>query len=173
MECAKGRPILTLSGVAQQGWAEGRLRMTTETNKAVVRRYWTDVLGKRNFEQLVELFAGNFVSHAEQPQDLRSFRQALVALYGAFPDLQDTIDDVVAEADKVVVRFTAAGTQAGPFLGMAPTGKRIRAGGISIFRVAGGKIAERWSQFDEIGMLRQLGAVPASASAVPWGGREG
>ena len=82
-------------------------------------------------------------------------------LRSGIPDFKATIDDVVAEGDRVVIRMTFRGTQTGEFMGMPPTGKSISVGVIDIFRIAGGKIVEHWGQMDSMGMMQQLGAIPA------------
>jgi predicted ester cyclase len=86
----------------------------------------------------------------------------MAMFHTAFPDLQIAIDDMVAEADKVVTRFTGSGTHQGELMGIAPTGKHAVAGAISIIRVADGKVTEEWDQLDMLSLLQQLGAIPAS-----------
>ncbi len=86
-------------------------------------------------------------------------RIGVAELRAAFPDLWVSVEDVVAAGDRVVHRFTLVGTQTGPFLGLPPTGRPVRATGIALDRVADGKLAERWVVLDAIGLLRQLGAV--------------
>jgi predicted ester cyclase len=80
---------------------------------------------------------------------------------GAFPDFKVTIDDLIAEGDKVVIRATWNGTQKGEFMGIPPTGKRVSFGVIDIIRMAGGKAVEHWGQMDSMGMMQQLGVAPA------------
>jgi predicted ester cyclase len=81
-------------------------------------------------------------------------------LRSAFPDFKATIEDIVAEGDKVVVRQTFSGTHKGEFMGVPPTGKSISIGVIDIIRVDGGKFVEHWGQMDTTGMIQQLGAIP-------------
>ena len=78
----------------------------------------------------------------------------------AFPDFKATIDDIIAEGDKVVIRQTFSGTHKGEFMGIAPTGKRVSFGVMDIVRIAGGKFVEHWGQMDSMGMMQQLGAIP-------------
>jgi predicted ester cyclase len=82
-------------------------------------------------------------------------------LRNAFPDFKATIDDIVAESDKVVIRMTWSGTHKGEFMGIPATGKRVSFGVIDIMRIAGGKLVEHWGQTDTMGMMQQLGAIPA------------
>ena len=81
----------------------------------------------------------------------------------AFPDLQYTVEDQIAEGDKVVTRYTASGTHRGELMGIAPTGSRVEITGISITRVEDGKIEEIWETHDALGMMRQLGVIPSPA----------
>ncbi len=80
--------------------------------------------------------------------------------FAAIPDMHATIDDMVAEGDKVVVRYTVEGTQQGELLGVPPSGKRFQTSGISVYRLAEGKIAEQWEQADLLGLMQQLGVIP-------------
>jgi steroid delta-isomerase-like uncharacterized protein len=103
-----------------------------------------------------------FVDHVETgDMNLEQYKQVATALYKAFPDLDVTIEDIVAEGDKVVMRFIFRGTHNGEFLGIAPTGKKFTEAGITIFRIAGGKIAEAWAVHDTFGLMQQLGAIPS------------
>ena len=81
----------------------------------------------------------------------------------AFPDLHFTVEDMIAEGDKVVARLTTQGTQTGPFLGIPPTGKHTSIGCIDINRMAGGKSVEHWLEMDTLGLLQQLGVIPESS----------
>ena len=79
----------------------------------------------------------------------------------AFPDLQLSVDDLFAEGDRVVARWTSRGTHQGEMMGISPSGKHVQISEIDIFRVSAGKLAEHWGVFDQLGMLQQIGAVPA------------
>ncbi len=79
---------------------------------------------------------------------------------GAFPDMNITMEDMVAEGDKVVARWTAQGTNTGEIMGMPPTGKAFKATGMNMFRLNDGKVAEVWTNFDDLGMMQQLGIIP-------------
>ena len=83
----------------------------------------------------------------------------------AFPDLHFTVEDLIAEGDKVVARLTASGAQQGVFMGISPTGKRTTVTAIDIIRIAGGKFVEHWLEMDTLGLLHQLGVVPAPGQA--------
>lgn len=138
--------------------------MSAEDNKALVGRYFNAAWNEGNSAVIDELFAANFHHHNPGVPDGGSregFKLFNGAFRSAFPDLRLTQDDVIAEGDKVVTRFTAHGTQQGELQGIAPTGKPINVTGIEIMRVSGGKIVEGWVDFDQLGMLQQLGVIPS------------
>jgi steroid delta-isomerase-like uncharacterized protein len=135
----------------------------SEENKALQRRQTEEVFNKHNPDAVDEFFAPDYVSHNAPPgmPNDREGLKALVAMYvGAFPDLKVTSDFQLAEGDKVVMRWTARGTHTGELMGIPATGKRIEMTGISIQRIAGGKIVEEWDESDQMGMMQQLGVVP-------------
>ena len=136
----------------------------SEANKALERREIEEVWNKHNPDAVDEIYAPDLVNHSAPPgmPNDRAGMKALVGMYlGAFPDLKVTIDFLVAEGDKVVNRYTATGTHTGELMGIPATGKRIEMTGIAVVRVAGGKIAELWTESDTMGMMQQLGVVPA------------
>jgi steroid delta-isomerase-like uncharacterized protein len=142
--------------------------MSTEANKAIVVQLYEEIFNKGDLDLADKLVASNAVNHdPQQPPDVPSGPQGLKAtvtmLRSAFPDDHHTIEDLVAEGDKVVVRTTLTGTHQGSFLGLAPTGKHITNTSIHIFRIASGKIVEVWANRDDLGVLQQLGAIPAPA----------
>ncbi|GAA0273956.1 ester cyclase [Streptomyces polychromogenes] len=110
-----------------------------------------------------EVFAPDVLFHAPVPNGAtgaQALKQVWVVLLRAFPDLHVTVEDVIAEGDKVVFRNTVTGTHQGDYRGLPPTGKPVRYGEIFIFRFAGGRIAEVWGVVDVLAQLRQLGLVP-------------
>ncbi len=137
----------------------------SEANKALVRRELEEVFSKGNLDTSEELYAPDYVGHeSTSPEEIRGVEGArqFAAIYRqAFPDLQVTVEDEVAEGDKVATRFTARGTHQGELEGIAPTGNRVEIAGIAISRIEGGKIAEDWSNFDALGLMQQIGAVPS------------
>ena len=140
--------------------------MSTEQNKTIVRRYWEQVWNQGNLSVMDELVAADFDGHPA-PSDADFGRgpagqKQLVGLYrGAFPDMRMTINDMAADGDRVVLRWTARGTNTGEMMGMPATGKPATVTGIIINRVAAGKMVESWGNFDALGMLQQLGVIPA------------
>ena len=143
--------------------------MSTEDNKAVVRRFVDEVMNGKNLAVLDDIltptFKGFKVEGVTQGQDPTEFKQSLAMILNAFPDFHQTIYDWVAEKDKVVTRWTIQGRQQGEYLGIPPTGKHIKATGIDIFRVIDGKLVEHWVEVDILGTLQQLGVVPAFGQA--------
>lgn len=138
--------------------------MTTEANKASAQRFVDEVVNGGNLALIDELQAPDFVNHALQPgvPPNREGTKALIAmLRGAFPDLHATVDDVIAEGDKVVQRTTAHGTMKGEFAGMPPSGKSATWQQIHIIRFANGKQVEHWAVIDQLSMLQQLGFAEA------------
>ncbi len=145
--------------------------MSIEQNKAMVLRYFeamNAVYETGDFSPLDGLIAPDYVYHAETG-DLRGIegmRELVSAYRAAFPNVRFTVEDIVAEGDRVVVRFTAVGTQRGEFLGIAPTGKAISVSVIDLLRLRDGQIVEDWERFDLLNMLTQLGAPPTFTSPV-------
>ncbi|MCP4756999.1 MAG: ester cyclase [Proteobacteria bacterium] len=134
--------------------------MSTEENKAIVRRGFEEGWNKGNLAIFDELMATDVLYHAAEIRSLEAFKQLVTADLAAYPDLQITIEDMIAEGDKVVVRYTFRGTQEGETQGIPPTGKHVTVTGISICRCAGGKIVEEWENWDDLGLLQQLGVIP-------------
>jgi len=95
-----------------------------------------------------------------QGPGLEGVKQVFKEFVAAFPDFQLTVEDMIAEGDKVASRLTLRATHRGEFQGVPATGKQVTQTGIDIVRIAGGKVVERWSEFDNLGLLQQLGAVP-------------
>ena len=120
----------------------------SEENKAIAGRYLDELWNKKN-EAI--------------PDELRSFSRGTLGreVRAAFPDIQLTVEDQVAEGDKVVTRYTLRGTHKGEFAGIAPTDKQVTFTGIWIYRIEGGKIVERWGNSDRAGLLEQIGAIPS------------
>jgi steroid delta-isomerase-like uncharacterized protein len=138
--------------------------MSTEDNKALVRRFYEEGWNQGNLAVFDELLAPNHVLHDPgfpQPiHGLEGFKQYYGGYATAFPGNQITVEAYIAEGDTVVSRWTGRGTHKGDLLGIPPTGKQVTVTGITINRIANGKIAEDWSNYDMLGMLQQLGVVP-------------
>jgi steroid delta-isomerase-like uncharacterized protein len=131
-------------------------------NGDIARRIFEEVLNAGNLAVAAELIAPDFVEHyprAGQGPGLAGFKQRVMMLRAAFPDIHYTIEDEICVADRVVVRVTAHGTHRGRLGRLVPTGKRFVMPGIVIFHLADGKITERCASYDNLGMLQQLGAI--------------
>ncbi|WP_329313551.1 ester cyclase [Streptomyces sp. NBC_01262] len=134
-----------------------------QLNKDSVRRLLTDVIGTDNAAAFGELVAADYLDHdIGNEQDTRGadgFREEALGYRRGFPDFRFTIEDQVAEGDRVVTRWTWRGTNTGEMRGMPPTGKPVEMVGTTTFRFADGRIKEGWWHYDNLGMLRQLGVV--------------
>lgn len=140
--------------------------MSSEQNKTIVRRFFDEGLSAGNMVFIEQMLDAGFTFHSAPPglpPGPAGFKLFVGMIRSAFPDYKDTIEEVIAEGDKVVVRWTFRGTHEGDFQGIAPTHKQVTTTGISIFRVAAGKITDDWTNIDMLGMLQQLGAIPSPA----------
>jgi steroid delta-isomerase-like uncharacterized protein len=140
--------------------------MSAEQNKSIVRRWVEEGWNKRNLALIDQLFAPNFYQHETGPEMVNSSEALKVFVSGylsAFPDLQFTIEDLIAEGDKVVWRFKATGTNTGPFLGGPSTGKSVAVTGTVTFRLENSRMAEAWLNLDVLGLLQQVGIIPVAA----------
>src|SRR5215204_1369810 len=144
--------------------------VSAEENKALVRREMAELFNHTgNLDLVEEIIAPDYVSYEPTSGETRGIegaRQFAATYRQAFPDLENTIEDMVAEGDKVVVRFRARGTHQGETETFgSPTGKQMEITGITIKRVSEGKIVEAWTNFDAMGMMQQLGHIPSPEEA--------
>ncbi len=142
--------------------------MSIEENKDLVRRYFEEIDRRGDVSVVDEFVSPDFVDHAAAPgctPDLAGYKTAFEMFRTGSPGTH-TIDDIIAEGDKVVVRITGQGTHAGDLFGIPPTNREFTATAITILRIAGGKIVERWVEIDMLGCLQQLGVIPDSQTAV-------
>jgi predicted ester cyclase len=142
--------------------------MSTEENKVLDRRLAEEGFSKGNMAVLDELIATDCVDHSTPPgtpPGREGIKQFFTMLRTAFPDLQYTIEDVIAEGDTVVTRNTWRGTHQGVLMGIAPTGKQVTVTEIDITRWSGGKAVEHWGNQDLLGLMQQLGAIPTPGQA--------
>lgn len=139
--------------------------MPAEDNKRIVRRFYDEVMSAGNADVLDEVMAENFVDHGEalfgSPQGRDVLREGIIATHNILANLSVYLEDIIAEDDMVGVRGTMRCTHQGSFLGVAPTGHELSWNGLAMFRIADGKIAERWFNSDSISVLRQLRLAPA------------
>ena len=136
------------------------MEMTTEENKTIVKRCIDEVWCKHNMAAVDEFMADNFVfdwAPPGVPSDIEGYKTAVVMLLTAFPDLQITVDNIIAEGNKVAIRWIGDATHEGEFMRIVPTGKKIVMTGVSFHDIVDGKILEEWSEMDLLGVMQQLG----------------
>ena len=144
--------------------------MSTETNKAIVRRFIVEAFSDGNLAVLDEIVAPDQVNGGPGalpgiPPGPEGNKMLITNYRNAFPDLRFTIDEQIAEGNTVVTRWTAHGTHSGEFAGIPPTGKPATVVGMGVDRIENGKIVASWGLFDQFGMLQQLGVIPVSGQA--------
>lgn len=138
--------------------------MSAEQNKQVFRRVIEEGFNSGNLAALDEFFSTTYQEHQfGLPPTLEGFKEDIHGLRAAFPDLKLTIEEIIAEGDKVWARMTARGTHRGQFMGLAPTGKSFAITVIDICRFENGKIVEHWGVPDRFHLMAQLGALPRPA----------
>jgi predicted ester cyclase len=149
----------TMAATGSAGSADAQL----QSNIDVTHEFVEKVLNNGDMKFAEDHTDANFVEHNPapgQPQGLEGFKKWLTEWRAAFPDGKITIDDIIAQGDKVVIRNTFTGTHKGPFMGMQPTNKSVKVEGIDIVRIVNGKQTDHWGQFDVMGMMTQLGMMP-------------
>ncbi len=130
---------------------------TRDANKAVVLRHLEEAISKNRPELWDELMADDFTLHHPMVAPGRdAYAHSVAVLRAGFPDLSEEVLDIVAEDDRVVVRYVERGTHTGDFMGMAPTGRRYEKQGFALYRLAGGRLCEVWVQEDDQGFARQI-----------------
>jgi steroid delta-isomerase-like uncharacterized protein len=140
---------------------------TSTTNEAIVRRFIDEIFVQGRKETVDELVADDFVAHTwpsptgDPKADLKA---AIDRAAAGLSDAEFTIDDMIEDRDQVAARLTTAATQTGEFMGMPPSNKRYRIEEIHWFRLREGKVVEHWHQFDQVGLMKQLGAMPGGGN---------
>ncbi|HEX9417131.1 MAG TPA: ester cyclase [Gaiellaceae bacterium] len=140
--------------------------MSPDNNKSIVRRAIEEPW-KGNLDIVDELFASDYVGHDPSlPEQLRGpgdVKEFISTYRGAYPDAQVTVETQIAEGDMVATRWTARGTHKGELMGIEPTGKQVSVSGLTLSRVQNGKIVEGFQNWDALGMMKQLDAIPELA----------
>lgn len=134
-----------------------------EANKAISQRVNEEIMSQGRLEVADEILAATYLDHNAPPgfpAGVQGFKDQITMYRTAFPDLRIVVDDMIAEGDKVVTRWTAHGTHDGDLMDIAATGNQVTVTGIAIDRIVDGKIVEHWDVFDQLGMMQQLGAMP-------------
>jgi steroid delta-isomerase-like uncharacterized protein len=137
--------------------------MSSEKNKAIARRAIDEIWSQGKLDVADEIYADDYVYHEVAAGEIsgREGLKQVVAMYrSAYPDLMFTVNDAIAEGDKVVLRWKAEGTHKGELMGIPATGKRTTAEGINIIRYESGMAVEEWTHWDVMGLMRQLGVIP-------------
>ena len=141
----------------------------SEQNKAIVRRWFEEVWNRGRVETIDELLAPHGIGHGLGDSEAdthgpEGFKPFVANLRGAIPDMHISLDDVIGEGDRVALRFTLRGTHTGPGLGIPPSGNRVQIQGVIIVKLLNGQLVEAWNSYDQLGLLRQIGALPAGGS---------
>ena len=131
--------------------------MSLEENKEVVHRF-IEAYNKHDLSSIEDFVAPDFVDHTHQT-GREGLKQLFAMAFKAFPDWHETIEDIIAEGDKVWVRAKSTGTHTGEFMGIAPTGKKFTETSVDIFRIVNSKLVEGWNVSDELDFLKQLGVI--------------
>ena len=138
---------------------------SADENEALVRRFVDDIVNGENYDLAEELFAESYVRHdptmgeGEGQRGPAAFVAAVEPMRDAFPDLEMTIDHLIATGEEVAFRATERGTHEGEFMGIEPTGTEVEVAGIAMHRIENGKVAETWAVWDVLGLLGQLGVI--------------
>ena len=133
-----------------------------EQNEAIIYQVLA-LIDERNLDAAFELYALDYIYHGPGGQELRgrdSIRGLWEVFLAGFPDLHSTVEDMVSEGDKVALRWRIDGTHTGEFLGVAPSNAKITLDVTEIFRIADGQLVEAWDQYDRLGLMQQIGAIP-------------
>ena len=137
--------------------------MSADAHRAVVQRLFDEVWDQGNVVVVDEIFAPEYLDHASPPGIINrgpeNHKQLFAKLRSAFPDISNTLEEVIVEGNKVAFRNTLRGTHQGPFMGMAPTGRSFVQGQMHIVHFSEEKMVEHWAARDDLGMMQQLGAI--------------
>jgi predicted ester cyclase len=142
--------------------------MSIEENKAVVRRFFEELLSTDNLALADELLSPGFrfyFAGSPDPMDLKQYKEFLVARRAAFPDRCFVVEEMIAEGDKVSARFTMHGVHQGEFRGITPSGTEVKMTGIDMIHLAEGKMVEDRVEVDQLGMMQQLGVIASPQQA--------
>jgi steroid delta-isomerase-like uncharacterized protein len=140
-----------------------------DANKALARGFYAELWNKGNFDAASQYLHPDHFDHnpplPRQGQGAQGVIDMISTFRAGFPDLVMTVDEIVAEGDRVVERLTLTGTHTGPFLGLPPTGRAISVKSINVCRIEDGLVRERWGVGDDVAMMEQLGLLPVRGSA--------
>ena len=151
--------------MAVQGASAQTEPMTTQDNKALVRRFITEIFEQVRVDAVDELCAEDFIGHTWGEIDRDGLKQTMGRVAASLADIHFTVEDEIAEDDRVAVRLTASARQVGEIAGQAGTGRSYKIGEIHIFRIRDGRVTEHWHQYDQLSRMKQLNPEPAAATA--------
>ncbi len=138
-----------------------------ERNKAIIQLAYAELFDQGKLSLAEELIAPDYIDHVAPPgltnRGPEAMRQLVTLFHSAFPDVHHTVEELVAEGDTVAARVTWSGTHRGPFLGIAPTGRAVRQAQMHFIRFRNGQVVEHWAVRDDLGLMQQLGVIPAPA----------
>lgn len=142
--------------------------MAAMDNESLVRRIFTEVISQGKLEVADELIGSTYVNHnfPGVPPGPEGFKQVIGMFRAGFPDMVVVVEDAIGNGDTIATRGRLTGTNTGEFMGMSPTGRSVNFGYIDIWRSEDGKLVENWVQMDRLGMMQQLGVVPAPEAEV-------
>lgn len=143
--------------------------MTEFENREVVRRFFDEFMNEQKLDKVEDYVTRNWVNHDPSMTPLQGYdgaKQLVRMLTGGFPDMKVRIEDIIAEGDRVAVRFSFAGTHKGNFFGASATGNKVSSSGCGIFRIQDGRLAENWVVFDAMSLAKQIGLIPEMERAV-------
>ncbi len=143
----------------------GQSRTTAEEQNEALVHQVLELINDRDLDAAFELYASDYIYHGPGGQELRGrdgIRGLWAVFLAAFPDLHSTVDDVISEGDKLVLRWTVQGTHTGEFLGIPASNKQMRLPITEIFRIADGQLVEAWDQYDRLHLLEQIDGIPAA-----------
>ena len=152
-----------MSPTSSHNYRKGGEAVSAEENKALVRRFVDEVQSGGNVGLIDEICSPEFVNHSAPPgipADREGIKIVTAMFRGAFPDSYFTVEDIMAEGDKVATRKTFHGTHEGEFMGVPASGRVVSMGLIDIVRISDGRVVEHWSMGDTLGLMRQLGVIP-------------
>ena len=132
--------------------------MSLEENKEIVRKS-IEIINTKDLSSIKQMVAPDFIDHTRQMQGSENLKKFLSMIFKSFPDFHLTIEDMIAEGDKVWVRLTITATHTGEFYGLAPTGRKFTEPSVWIYRIVNGKIVEGWDVQDELDFYKKIGAI--------------
>jgi steroid delta-isomerase-like uncharacterized protein len=133
--------------------------MSLEENKEIQRRVLVEVHSPGKLDLVDELYDENFIGLPDMTKGIENVKKFISNLLNTFPDIKFTVEDQIAEGDKVFAQWSITATHKGEFMGIAPTGKPIAVSGVTVYKILNGKVVQAWGMIDNLGILQQIGEV--------------